>query len=129
MLSVAKLMKKECLNNGYSNSYAEDMFILGLVHDIGYVEMPLRLVQSNSVNEQAVLKYTNEIKYHGIPNCGFISKELDLLNWADMHINIKGEYVAFEERLQDIKSRRGENSQAYISSLKIINLLRAKGYD
>ena len=34
MLSVAKLMKKECLNNGYSNSYAEDMFILGLVHEI-----------------------------------------------------------------------------------------------
>ena len=74
-------------------------------------------------------KYTNEIKYHGIPNCDFISKELDLLNWADMHINIKGEYVTFEERLQDIKSRRGENAQAYINSLKIINLLRAKGYD
>lgn len=131
MLSVAKLMKKECLNNGYSNDYAEDMFTLGLVHDIGYefCEHSDHGRIGAELLERQGFKYTNEIKYHGIPNCNFTSKELDLLNWADMHINIKGEYVTFEERLQDIKSRRGENSREYIGSLEIINSLRAKGYD
>ncbi len=65
-------------------------------------------------------KYANEIKCHGDVNCEYSSKELDLLNFADMHTNRKGEYVTFEERIEDIANRRGIDSAVYISSKIII---------
>jgi len=43
-----------------------------------------------------------------------------------MHINKKGEYVSFEDRLEDIKSRRGEDSPHYKNSKIIIDKLKEK---
>ena len=74
--------------------------------------------------EKQNYKYAKEVLYHGKPNCDYSSKALDLLNYADMHIDKKGNYVSFEQRLEDIKNRRGAYSQAFINSKQIIEELK-----
>ena len=66
--------------------------------------------------------------YHGKPNSEYQSLALDLLNFADMHIDKSGNYVSYEQRLEDIKTRRGENSLAYINSKKVIDKLINKKF-
>lgn len=130
IIAVARLMKEECVKNKKSKEYAEEMFTLGLLHDIGY-EFGGHAEHSQvgfAILDRQGYKYANEIRFHGDDNCDYASKELDLLNFADMHTNEKGEYVTFEERLQDIADRRGVNSDAYKSAKNIINGLLQKGY-
>ena len=130
ILAVARLMKEKCLNDKCDDKYIEDMFTLGYLHDIGY-----EFYENYNHNQEGGLflerqnyKYYNEIKFHGTPNCNYSSKELDLLNWADMHIDGKGNYVSFEERLNDIATRRCLDSLAYKNSKIIIDELVQKGY-
>ena len=56
-----------------------------------------------SILDKQKYKYAKEVLYHGKPNCEYSSRALDLLNFADMHIDNKGNYVSFEKRLEDIK--------------------------
>lgn len=60
---------------------------------------------------------------------GYESPALDLLNFADMHINKKGEYVSFADRLQDIANRRGKDSPHYKNCKVVIDGLLAKGFE
>jgi hypothetical protein len=102
----------------------EEMFTLGMRHDIGYEfdEKDHHTAGYHLLHKQGY-KYAYEVKYHGLPNAPRMTTELKLLNYADMHINAKGEYVSFEDWLEDIKSRRGENSPHYQNSKKIIEQL------
>lgn len=123
ILAVARLMKQKANELGLD---PKEMFLLGFLHDIGYEfgEHANHAEIGGNMLNSIHYTYTNEIAFHGIVNCDFSSKELDLLNWCDMHTNGKGEYVTFEERLSDIKNRRGEDSDAYKDSEKIINSLQ-----
>ena len=131
IIAVARLMMDETLKKYPDDEKkAEDMFVLGLLHDIGY-EFGDNLDHNDiggHILERQNYKYFNEVKYHGVCESNYQSNELDLLNYADMHINARGDYVSFDERLEDIKNRRGGESQAYISSKKIIDELIMKGY-
>ena len=131
IISVARLMKDECLKRQFPQQYIEEMFTLGYLHDIGYEFS--EHADHNAVGAEFLqrqnYKYSSEIKYHGVPNCEYSSFELDLLNWADMHTDGKGNYVTFDERLADIANRRGSDSPAYINSKKIINSLIEKGFN
>ena len=62
--------------------------------------------------------------YHGDINTEYKSLELDFLNWCDMHIDSKGNFVSFDERLNDIKNRRGEESKAYKDCCIMVNRLK-----
>lgn len=127
MLGVAKLMRKYAKK---LNLDEHEMFVLGLLHDIGYEfgdnsnhnEIAFNILNKNNY------KYAYEILYHGIADTQYSSPELDLLNYADMHIDTQGNYVSFDNRLQDIKSRRGETSPAYINALKVVALLTDKNF-
>lgn len=106
------------------------MFTLGMLHDIGY-----EFGENNDHNfvgfqilDKQNYKYAKEVLYHGKPNSEYQSLALDLLNFADMHIDKSGEYVSYKQRLEDIKTRRGENSLAYINSQKIIKELQNKKF-
>lgn len=109
----------------------EDIYKLGLNHDIGYM--------SGSKNHEAngaVLFgaggpadgiFSRCIRWHGITpeqyihlfTCTYddIPEELILLWWADMMVEPSGEnagaIVGFDERLESIKRRHGKNSDAY----------------
>lgn len=131
ILAVARLMKNRCIEQNKDDSYTKDMFTLGLLHDIGYEfgeNFNHSEVGGDMLKNQGY-KYYNEIKFHGDPNANYSSPELDLLNFADMHTNGKGEYVSFEERLVDIASRRGKDSEAYKTSKQTIEKLIQKGFN
>ncbi len=108
----------------------EEMFTLGLLHDIGYEfgDSEEHHIVGFQILEKQNYMYSKEVLYHGKPDCEYKSTALDLLNFADMHIDKKGNYISFEKRLEDIKSRRGEHSMAYINSKKVIDELINKRF-
>jgi len=127
IISVARLMKEEAESRGLD---PEEMFALGYLHDIGYEfgeSEEHHKVGAEMLFKQGY-KYVNEILYHGKPNQEYHSEALDLLNFADMHINKKGEYVSFADRLDDIANRRGKNSPHYQNCKIIIDQLIEKGF-
>ena len=131
IIGVARLMKDYCIKNNYSEDYQKEMFTLGYLHDIGYEfgdNLTHAEIGGNMLKNQNY-KYYNEVKYHGVPKSEYSSNELDLLNWADMHINGKGSYVTFEDRLIDIANRRGEDSVAYKCAKQVIEELKNKGFN
>ena len=104
--------------------YAKEMFLLGWLHDIGYQwDNADHAKAGGSFLELIGYPYAPEVKYHGDPDVQNPTKELSLLNWADMHVDGKGNQVSFEERLQDIANRHGTDSDAYKNCQKLINFL------
>lgn len=120
IISVARLMKDKAEELGLDK---EEMFLLGFLHDIGYEfgDSEEHHIVGYQILEKQNYMYSKEVLYHGKPTDEYRSKALDLLNFADMHIDKKGNYVSFKNRLKDIKSRLGEHSMAYINSKKIID--------
>lgn len=96
------------------SGYKQDMYILGLLHDIGYIsgESKDHSKTGGLMLKKNHYKYWEEVQYHGqIEAIGvYNSYELDLLNSADLQINSKGELIGVEARLLDIKNRYGEDS-------------------
>ena len=127
IFAVARLMKDKAAEVGLDE---EEMFTLGLVHDIGYEFGGSE--EHHSVGYEILkkqnYKYAKEVLYHGKPTDEYSSRELDLLNYADMHIDKKGNYVEYAERLEDIKSRRGQDSPHYRNSKEIIDSLCDKKF-
>ncbi len=127
IMAVARLMKEHAEEVGLD---PEEMFTLGIMHDIGYEfggSEQHHLVGARILEKQNY-KYFLEVLYHGKPTEEYQSSALDLLNFADMHINKKGEYVSFEDRLDDIANRRGKDSPHYKNCKIIIDGLRSRGF-
>jgi len=127
IMAVARVMKD---NAGSVGLDEEEMFTLGLLHDIGYEfggSEEHHQVGAEMLKKQNY-KYYKEVLYHGKPVKEYSSTALDLLNYADMHIDKKGNFVTFEDRLKDIENRRGKNSRPYINCEIIINNLIKKDF-
>ena len=56
----------------------------------------------------------------------YSSKFLDILNCADMQIDKFGNDVGFDARLNDIKSRYGEDSIVYKRCLEMVKYFKEK---
>ena len=125
ILAVARLMKEKAQLIGLDEN---EMFLLGFLHDIGYEidESQSHNITGGNLLKQTGFKYYNEVYYHGNPFSEYSSKELDLLNYCDLHIDSNGSYVTFSERLDDIKNRHGENSSAYKNSKIVADKLISK---
>ena len=127
IFAVASLMKEKAPLLGLD---ANEMYLLGYLHDIGYEsdESATHNITGGNLLKQCGYKYFNEVYYHGNPFSNYSSKELDLLNYCDMHIDCNGSLVTFNERLEDIKSRHGENSSAYNNAKIVANNLLSKNF-
>ena len=68
-------------------------------------------------------KYWREVYWHGTPNAPYQSRELFILNLADMTTLPDGTETDFEYRLQDIARRYGEHSSRYINAVSVVNEL------
>lgn len=125
-MEVARLMKSKCEQMGKSQDYARQMFHLGLIHDIGYEfgDNSNHNIIGGGILDKSNYKYYKEVENHGNPNTEYKSFELDLLNWADMHISSIGNYVEFEERLKDIETRYGKVSETYTNAYKVVEKLK-----
>ena len=122
MHGVAEWMYAHAEEYGCENK--DEMYLLGLVHDIGYLYGSKeeheqkgaellgldtylgRFVQAHGLTPQ---EYTD---CHGGIGCD-IPKEMILLWTADMTVDLSGEAVGFKKRLDDIGKRHGTDSEPY----------------
>lgn len=108
--------------------YAEDMFLLGIMHDLGY-----EFIESNASHAYVggeILKRNNyqfwsEVSLHGDETVKNMSDELFILNCADMSTGPNGENFTFDERLDEIASRFGKDANAYKKCVVEVEKLRA----
>ena len=74
---VAKFM----FSNTHFPNKKEELYTLGLLHDIGYLfgSSDHNIIGGNFLREQQY-KYWKEVYYHGIPHPSYSSRILDELN-------------------------------------------------
>ena len=107
----------------------DELFVLGLNHDIGYENSEDGKNHGKIGGEilrKSGFKYWKEVYYHGMLTNEYSSKFLDILNCADMQIDKYGNDVGFEGRLEDIKSRYGEHSIVYKRCLEMVKDFKEK---
>ena len=129
--AVANKMIELGKEKSLSEIELQELFLLGYLHDIGYefgTNENHNSIGGNLLKESNY-KYWQEVYYHGIPNSEYKSLYLDILNTADMMIDKYGNDVGFDKRLEDIKSRYGEDSIQYEKCFKIINELKGDNYE
>ena len=127
-IAVARKMIEIGKEYGLDDSQLQDLFVLGLNHDIGY-EFTTNEGHEHiggEILKRNNYKYWKEIYYHGNINNKYSSVFLEILNKADMQIDKYGNDVGYEKRLEDIKERYGENSTVYKNVKILVSKLRSK---
>ncbi len=132
MYGVAEWMYEHAEEYGCLNK--EEMYLLGLLHDIGYIygkddherkgarllgteTYYGRLIQAHGWTPQEYMD-RNSCFASEIPN------EMILLWTADMMVDLTGTPVGFEARLKDIGDRYGIDSDAYRMCFETISWLK-----
>lgn len=107
--------------------YAENMFVLGFLHDVGY-EFGDNLTHAKiggEILQRLGFCYSMEIADHGRNDLPFTSDELFILNWADMTTDSTGKDCTLEERLADIGNRYGSDSMQYRKAATTIQKIKS----
>ena len=109
-------------NAGRYELNPDEMYVLGLLHDIGYVSDKANHESAGALLLQK-LGYNGyePILWHGTTPDDFLSNrkqntlpsELRLLLEANLQINSKGEFVGYMSRLDEVKEEYGINSRVY----------------
>lgn len=123
--SVAKVMyylAKNCLKA--DEDTCNEMATLGMVHDIGYMfnydSTKHPISGSKSIPGY---KYAAEIEYHGKVDKADYSLPLKLLNFADLHVDYRGNIVSTEKRLTDIMYRYGAGSRQFQNASSLAKII------
>lgn len=126
-LGVANKMVEIGTKKGLSPKDLEDLFTLGINHDIGYKfgEGSNHQIKGGLILKRNGYKYWQEVYYHGLIQNEYSSLFLDILNQADMQIDKYGNDVGYDKRLEDIKCRYGEDSDVYIKCCRLVNNIRS----
>lgn len=121
MLGVARYLMRLSKECGLSEEAAQEMYVLGFLHDIGYeLASPEEHAEvGGEVLRRAGFEYWEAVKRHGVHQNTPTSMALKMLNVADMHVTAEGQEVSLAERLEDIATRYGEDSPAYRESCLI----------
>lgn len=128
IMGLARLMYDIALEKR-GHEYAHDMYLLGLVHDMGYVHTDSMLehpVVGGNILKEKGYRYWEEVYNHGRADVDYESEELDLLNFADLRVGKSGDIISFEERLRDIGVRYGIYSPQYIEAGMLIEKVKDK---
>lgn len=110
----AKMLAEKLKTN--DTQYAEDMFLLGIMHDLGYEFMESNASHAavgGEILKRNNYRYWQEVALHGDETVENMSDELFILNCADMMTGPNGEDFTFDERLKEIAQRFGEDADAY----------------
>lgn len=95
---------------GKTEDQARQLYILGLLHDVGYAFDPADHAHAGG-RVLADLGFTTDAVYdHGDPNVGVMDDELLIVNAADMTTSPTGAPMRMEDRLRDIGERYGADS-------------------
>ena len=118
---------------GFSEEKCNELYTIGLLHDIGYAFLEEKdFIKHNVVGGEVLrkqgYKFWKEIYYHGVVNSPYQSEYLDLLNLADMHIDSEGKYVTLDGRLEELSERYNVEIEK-LDSYPMIQELKQKGFD
>lgn len=95
---------------GKTEDQARQLYILGLLHDVGYAFDPADHAHAGG-RVLADLGFTTDAVYdHGDPNVGFMDDDLLIVNAADMTTSPTGAPMRMVDRLRDIGERYGADS-------------------
>lgn len=129
ILGVARKCKEfACKFKPNDGKFAEDMFLLGLLHDMGYEFMESNAGHAaigGEILKRNNYKYWQEVFLHGDETVEGMSDELFILNSADMSTGPSGESFTFEERLAEIAARFGKEADAYKKCVIEVEKLKA----
>lgn len=119
MLGVARKCYSISKELGYSEEFSKKMWFLGYIHDIGYEFVEPENHATESANILASMGITDydtllAVKFHGKHDKGNIKWKI--LAGADLQVDSKGNEVSVIERLNDIRDRYGETSDAYLTA-------------
>ena len=105
---------------------------LGVLHDIAY-EIDSDVFGHDIVGADILskcgYKYANEIRYHSCYQSEYDTLEMRLLYYGDQVVDGQGNWCTVDERLEDIKTRYGEDSRAYAETLEIVKKLKEWGME
>lgn len=107
--------------------FAEDMFLLGMLHDFGYEFCELGPDHGpigGEILRRSGYKYWREVAEHSIPEAFSFSDEIFIINCADMIVGPNGEKMTMEERIADIVKRYGKDSPGVEKAKKMAELLQ-----
>ena len=125
-LAVARKMVEIGKEYNLDCNELQDLFVLGLNHDIGYEyggNSNHRYIGGEILKGNGY-KYWKEVYYHGDVNTEYKSLFLEILNRADMQIDKYGNDVGYDKRLEDIKNRYGKESKTYMDAKILVEKLR-----
>lgn len=123
--AVAETMRDTALASGRTDEEARRMYLLGFVHDIGYLHGPSGHARRGAeMLASAGYEYAEEVRLHGRP-VDDPSWELLVLWHADMSCDWQGRRVSYAERLDGIIERYGEGSEQARNAKAIIGRLEA----
>lgn len=113
MGGVAQRAADIALGLTHDQNFAEEMFVAGLLHDVGYAfsGADRHGAAGGKVLERCGYKYSLAIARHG--SGVSLSLAEAILNLADMTVSRFGEQVSMDERLGEIKKRFGAASREY----------------
>ena len=122
MHGVAEWMYEHAEEYGCENK--DEMYLLGLIHDIGYIYGNKEEHEQKGAELLGLNTYYGKfVQAHGLTpqeymDCNGcfdseIPNEMILLWTADMMVDSKGNIVGFKTRLDDIEKRYGIDSESY----------------
>lgn len=130
MWGVAEYMYQNASKYGLK---PDKMYVLGLLHDIGYIKGKQDHEWYGCELMQGLgFKYSEEIRLHGesiediFNSFHSMTPELRLLLEADLSIGLNGEYLGYEARLKDIGNRYGFDSDTYKTCSNTIEWLKSQ---
>ena len=95
---------------GKTEDQARALYILGLLHDVGYAFDPTDHAHAGGRVLIGLGVAADAVYDHGDPNVGFMDDELLIVNAADMTTSPTGAPMRMEDRLLDIGERYGVDS-------------------
>ncbi len=126
-LAVARKCFKIALEQGLSEEEVQTCFLIGYLHDIGY-EFTSCGVEHNKIGGEILKRcgfsFWREVYFHGEIDHQYESLYLKILNQADMQVDKYGNDIGFDRRLEDIKSRYGEESEIYRKCCQFVDEIR-----
>ncbi len=112
---------------GWDGLRCRQMFILGFLHDCGY-EFSVHQTEHENLGGELLrtlgFAHWREVYYHGKVTSEYSSDELLILNYADLTTSSTGEDITFEQRLEGILKRYGEESIQYVNALSLVESVK-----
>jgi putative nucleotidyltransferase with HDIG domain len=137
-IGVAEYMRENAPKYGLD---ADAMYVLGLLHDIGYLsgrrgheQAGEEILEKIGLNETTLYAVANhgknlyevEAQFQSKGGVGLLAQrpELVLMCEADMSVNAQGFRVGFDKRLEDIAGRYGDSGIEYATASATVSFVK-----